>query len=266
MKISVLTFCAVLLLQASGVRADTRILCQIVMDHQSGRVLSEAGECDRRMTPASTFKVALAVMAAEDGLIHGPDAPALSWREGEPDWGGAAWRGTVTPATWLRHSVVWYSQRLAARMGTPRLTELARALDYGNADFSGDPGRGNGLERAWIASSLKISPREQITFLSRLLSDDLPVSRAAQAQARGLVQTFKGGVAGKTGGAYPRKADGRFDYARGIGWFIGWADLDGRRVVFARLTRDSIRQKRSPGLRARGAFLRDWPVIAAGLR
>jgi beta-lactamase class D len=76
-------------------------------------------------------------------------------------WGGDAWRGDEDLVAWMKHSVAWYSQRMTWRLGAEKLEARARALGYGNADVSGDPGKGNGLERAWIASSLAVSPHEQ---------------------------------------------------------------------------------------------------------
>jgi len=53
---------------------------------------------------------------------------------------------------------------------------LACALEfgYGDVDFSGDPDKDNGLDLAWIAFSLKISPCEQTAFLASLVNRSLP--------------------------------------------------------------------------------------------
>ena len=76
--------------------------------------------------------------------------PVLDYREGDPDWGGEEWKQPTDPTRWLKYSVVWYSQRITHALGAERLTAYANAFSYGNADFSGDPGKNNGLERAWI--------------------------------------------------------------------------------------------------------------------
>ncbi|CAN0473180.1 unnamed protein product, partial [Scytosiphon promiscuus] len=243
--------------------------CTLVIDSDGDTRLVEAGDCDSRVTPASTFKVALAAIGFEESILAGPHAPVWTHARGEVDWGGDPWRGDVDPAWWMKYSVVWYSQRVARQLGAARLEERARALGYGNADFSGDPGQDNGLERAWIASSLKISPREQMRFLARLLNRSLPLSAAAMAQAEEIVESFKidagWTVTGKTGGAYPRRADGSFDRSRGHGWFVGWAQKGKRRLVFVRLAQDESRQRGSPGIRARTALLAEWPELAARL-
>jgi beta-lactamase class D len=165
----------------------------------------------------------------------------------------------------MLYSVVWYSQRITRALGADRLTAYARAFGYGNADFSGDPGQDNGLERAWIASSLLVSPRDQARFLQALVTDSLPVSQAAMTQTRALVEGRRvedWQMQGKTGGAYPRRADRSFDYARGWGWYVGWAERAGRQVVFVRLIQGREPSQTSPGLLARDAFLADWPALA----
>ena len=73
-------------------------------------------------------------------------------------------------------------------------------------------------------------------------------------------------IRGKTGSAYPRKADRSFDRARGWGWYVGWARRDGRTLVFARLDQDETRQSVSGGLRARDALLKEWEAIAGDLQ
>ncbi|WP_074258254.1 class D beta-lactamase [Vannielia litorea] len=256
---------ALLLAFATSAEAAPRILCTLVAEAGSGAVLLEEGDCSTRTTPASTFKLALAVIGYDAGFLTGPQAPVLPFRAGDPDWGGANWTRDTNPADWLRHSVVWYSQRITHALGAEALTRYARALSYGNADFSGDPGFSNGLDRAWIASSLAISPREQVAFLNGLVSGTLPVTAAAMAQTRAITQSHATGgwlVHGKTGTAYPRRADRSFDYARGYGWFVGWAEKDGRTLVFARLTQAQERSEGSPGTLTRSRFLADWPGLA----
>lgn len=244
-------------------------LCTIVADAGSGEILVEKGSgCGDRVTPASTFKIALAVMGYDAGILADAGNPVLPFRTGYPDWGGDAWRRPVGPADWMKHSVVWFSQRITERLGTERLTGYARAFGYGNADLSGDPGRNNGLERAWIASSLRISPREQAAFLGRLATSRLPVAASAIAGTKAIVErSDRSGwaIQGKTGTAYPRRADGSFDRARAWGWYVGWAQRDGRVVAFAYLQQDEKRNPVSGGLRARDALLDAWAGLAASL-
>lgn len=242
-------------------------ICTLVVDANTRQTLVEAGDCTTPATPASTFKIPLAVIGFDTGVLVGPHSPALAFQPGDPDWGGPAWREDTDPAHWMEHSVVWYSQRITHALGTDVMTAYVSAFGYGNADFSGDPGADNGLERAWISSSLTISPRNQADFLLDLLDRRLPVSPDAIDNTLAIIQAFPAAngwtLHGKTGGAYPRNPDASFDYARGWGWFVGWADAPGRRLVFVRLTQDEERHADSPGLRARDALIADWPALVA---
>jgi beta-lactamase class D len=248
--------------------AQAGIVCTIVANAQDGRVLVRHGDCDMRVTPASTFKLALAAMGYDAGFLKETDAPVLPFREGYPDWAGESWRRDTDPTAWMRHSVVWYSQQIARDLGVETLTRYARHFDYGNGDFSGDRGRDNALERAWIGSSLMISPVEQAVFVRALITASLPIAREAAEKAIALVESHEAGagwrVWGKTGSAFPRLRDGTLDRARGWGWYVGWARKGGQALVFARLSQDEQRQQRPAGLRAREALLQDWPQLAAG--
>jgi beta-lactamase class D len=250
--------------------AQAALICTLLADADTRVVLLAEGDCETRVTPASTFKLPLAVMAFDAGIITSPREPKLPFRAGYPDW-VAAWRQDTDPTMWMLYSNVWYSQRLTEQLGTERLASYARAFGYGNGDFSGDPGRDNGLERSWISSSLKISPLEQAGFVAALITGQLPVDADAAAGALSLLESPGEAdgwqVRGKTGSAYPRRADYSFDYARGWGWYVGWAEKAGRRVAFVRLNQDDQRHDVSGGLRAREELMRDWPALAhrAGL-
>ncbi|GMG85444.1 OXA-42 family oxacillin-hydrolyzing class D beta-lactamase OXA-59 [Paralimibaculum aggregatum] len=247
------------------------VVCTAIADAASGAVLRAAGDCAARVTPASTFKIPLAVMGFEAGILADAQRPVWHRRPGEPDRGGPAWRAPTDLAHRMRHSVVWYSQRIAARLGAARLTERARAFGYGNADFTGDPGRRNGLGRAWIASSLAVSPLEQVGFLGRLATGRLPAPAAAAAMSRAaaLLETHAAAegwlIRGKTGAAYRRRGDGSVDRARAWGWYVGRAERGGRRLAFARLGRETGRRPGAPGRRVRAAWLAGFPALAAGL-
>ncbi len=236
--------------------------CTLVSDAKTSAVLMQTGDCTTRITPASTFKLAISLMGFDAGYLHDAHTPILDYAPGDPDWGGANWLQPTDPARWIKYSVVWYSQRITHALGASKVEDYTRAFRYGNVDLSGDPGKGNGLDRAWIGSSLKISPTEQAAFLQRLVNRTLPVSRYAMdmtAQLALIDERPQGwAIHGKTGMAYPRDANGVSDEAHGYGWFVGWAMKAGRTLVFVRLVQDERAGGISAGLRAREEVLRDW--------
>jgi beta-lactamase class D len=89
------------------------------------------------------------------------------------------WDQDQTPYSWIKYSTVWVSQRITPQLGYARIKHYLAGFDYGNQDFSGDPGKHNGLTEAWLSSSLKISAVEQLNFLNAMLSYELPVSHEA---------------------------------------------------------------------------------------
>lgn len=250
--------------------AQARDICTLIADPVTRTVLHQEGDCETRVTPASTFKIALAVMAWDAGIITSAQEPKLDFKDGHADWAGATWRQATDPTMWMEYSTVWYSQRLAERLGAETLARYAQSFGYGNGDFAGDPGKNNGLERAWISSSLQISPLEQASFLAALVEGRLPVSTAAMSGTMGIVQ--QGGASagwvlnGKTGSAYRRMPDGNLDRSRGWGWYVGWAEKDGRRLVFVRLAQDEQRHEVSGGLRAKDQLIADWTELVEDIR
>jgi beta-lactamase class D len=249
----------------------SNILCTVIADGASGKVLRQQGTCDQRITAASTFKLALSLMGYDAGYLTDEHLPALPFREGYADW-LPSWRATTDPTRWISESVVWYSQRLTEWLGPQRLQRYVTAFGYGNEDLSGDPGKNNGLTNAWLSSSLKISALEELAFLVKIVRHQLPVAaRAYEMTARiTLLPSTANGweVHGKTGTGSPIKPDGLEDDAHSFGWFVGWATKGGRTIVFVRSIQDTpqdAHQQLRTGLRARADFLRELPGLLDSL-
>ena len=155
--------------------AGAKTLCTVVADAATGKVLKQDGTCDERVTAASTFKIAISLMGYDAGFLKDEHHPALPFRKGYPDW-VPSWRRTTDPTAWIANSVVWYSQQVTQALGEDRFRRYVTAFHYGNEDVSGDPGKHDGLTRAWLSSSLKISPLEEVAFLEKLVEGRLPVS------------------------------------------------------------------------------------------
>lgn len=250
---------------ASASEAVDEIRCTMVADAVTGNILHRSGACEGRFSPCSSFKLALALMGFDSGILESPDAPVWELKpEYNPSRREQAYR-QVYPALWQRDSVVWFSQQLTTRLGEKRFSDYVRNFAYGNRDISGDPGQRNGLTHSWLMSSLTISPEEQIHFLLRFLARTLPVSSRAYDMTLETIPRYPaaGGwtVHGKSGSGWLRDGDGKIDESRPQGWFVGWAERDGRQVVFARLEVRAGKSAIAGGTRAREEMLKELPAL-----
>ncbi|MEO9901911.1 class D beta-lactamase [Nisaea sp.] len=243
-----------------SVPANGATICTIVLDANTGERLIDEGACETRQSPASTFKIAISLMGYDAGILQTPEQPEWPFEEGYIDW-RKAWRAPANPTRWMRESVVWYSQQVTLRLGAERYAKYVDCFSYGNRDVSGGPGNGNGLTEAWLSSSLRISPLEQVGFLRKLVRRELPVSDGAVRNTATLLkhEPQPGGwlVFGKTGTGLPRDKADRLLRGKPFGWFVGWAEHSDGSVVFARLIQEAKRPLRPAGLLARDGLLDD---------
>jgi beta-lactamase class D len=265
MRIAAMSFLAFTTIAAT---AQAKSLCTVVADAASEKIFEQEGNCNVRVTPASTFKIAISLMGYDAGFLKDEHTPAIPFNEGYTDW-NPAWRVTTDPTDWIKNSVVWYSQQITQRLGEDRFRHYAATFHYGNEDVSGDAAKHNGLMRAWISSSLKISPLEQVSFLRAIVRRRLPVTSLAFEMTDRI--TAMGELAsgwqihGKTGTGSPVNADGSKDTGHAYGWFVGWATKGDRAIVFVRLIQDDRQESVNAGLRAREAFMRELASMLPSL-
>ena len=230
------------LLVAATPAAAQEADCFILYDLKADKVIvREGGErCAERVSPCSTFKVPLALMAF--------DAGALTDETSSRKWDGTkysreAWNKDHTSASWMRDSVVWFSQRLTSEMGMDKVKRYLAGFDFGNGDTSG------GLTKFWLESSMVVSPDEQIRFWTRFWREQLRVSKHAYEMTKRitLVETSPAGwtLHGKTGSG---------DEATG-GWYVGHVGKGDREYVF--VTRYVDRAGTSKDDRPAGWIARD---------
>lgn len=242
--------------------APSALDCTLMLDAASGRVLVEQGRCDVRVSPASTFNIAVSLMGYDAGILRDAHTPALPFKAGYVDW-QPSWRATTDPTSWIRNSTVWYAQQVTTRLGENGLRAYVGRFDYGNQDLS------SGVLHSWIGASLQISAIEQAGFLRKVANRALPVSPHAYdmtAQLLRLPTTTNGwDVYGKTGTATLVRPDGSEDDAQSYGWFVGWASKNGRTVVFARQTFGATHPQRAAGPLLKETFLHALPATLDAL-
>jgi beta-lactamase class D len=207
--------------------------CFVLYDLQAERVIERYGgeQCSERLPPCSTFKVALALMGFDSGVLE-DEKTTFKW-DGKPKM-LKIWEQDIDARLWIKESVVWYSQEVARRLGRQAIERYLQNFDYGNADMSG------GLETAWLSpepsttsvvqSSIAISVDEQLKFFSKLWRGDLPVSKKALELTQEItyLETSPQGFSlhGKTGSGYAGK-----ETKRRLGWFIGYLSKNSQQYV-----------------------------------
>ncbi|MBI3236852.1 MAG: class D beta-lactamase, partial [Chlamydiales bacterium] len=136
-------------------------------------------------------------------------------------------------------SCIWYSKLIALELGVEKMQDYLLAFSYGNCDLSGGLPLPGPSTPAWVASSLKISPREQIHFIKRMLLAELPLSEKASLMTQKILfkEELPGGwkLFGKTGWSGSVNKDDPFLLQ--WGWFVGCIEKQGRFFPFAYLIR-----------------------------
>lgn len=240
--------------------------CTLLVNAETGRPLYENGDCSTRHGAQSTFKIPLALMGFDSGILKDEHTPEWEYKSSYRSNREAERRATG-PARWEKESVVWYSQELTRKLGMEKFKNYVGQFRYGNEDVSGDPGKNNGLTHSWLSSSLKISPEEQAAFIRGILNQTHGVCPRAYDMTKAVLPEFTADgwtVHGKTGTGFKLKDDGAKDRGRQEGWFVGWAEKGGRTVVFAHFIADTKKETGYAGPRARDGFLKQFPALAAG--
>lgn len=217
-------------------RAPAMHRCVVIVDLKTADPWrSDTRECATRLAPASTFKIPHALVALETGVIA-PDT-VEKW-DGTQYAEYQKWNRDQTVASALRPSVVWFFQRIAPRVGAARMHEWLQRLGYGNASTNGD------VTMYWLNGTLRISPDEQATFLSRLYAGRLPFAadrvrliRDALEQPFGSVENANGVVqleGPRPPGASWRPKTGRTRVdGRPVSWLVGDVTIGARSFAFA---------------------------------
>lgn len=196
--------------------------------------------CKQRFTACSTFKVPLALMAFDSGVLK-DEKVKLKWDEHE--YSIASWNRDHDAESWMKDSVVWYSQKLTPKLGMQKIKKYLKNFHYGNQDFSA------GLETAWLTvasflqdpnqkkGSLKISAEEQVEFMKAFWSEKIHVSKKAYELTKKIIyleDSPKGyRLHGKTGSGFQDK-----EMIFRNGWFIGHLAKDEEEYIVVTSTAD----------------------------
>ncbi len=192
----------------------------LLIDGIRDEIVLELGpRINERISPCSTFKIALSLMGFDAEILKDDNKPTWAFQEGYDDF-LESWKAPQTPKSWMKYSCIWYSKVLVLQLGLEKVQDYLGSLEYGNQDMSG------GLTNAWVNSSLKISPEGQVDFIQKMIHERLPVSSTAIQMTKEIlfVEELPEGwkLFGKTGwGGYVKEQDSK---NLEIAWFVGWVE------------------------------------------
>ena len=225
--------------------------CLVVSDNGGPpqRWSGSAAECATRLSPASTYKIPHALIGLETGVVT--TATVEKW-DGVRHPDQPKWNQDHTVLSAMRPSVLWFFQKMAPRIGVARAHEWLQRFEYGNTDTTGP------ITMYWVNGRLRISPDEQIAFLSKFYGGTLPVKREhvdrvteAMVQAPGTVENARGvhklDAAWRNGLSLTSKTGATtIESGESVSWLVGQLTVDNRRLTFV----SAVWQDPSTSLRA----------------
>jgi beta-lactamase class D len=201
--------------QAAGVEG-----CFILYDrNQDTTLVYQPERVDTPYLPASTFKIFNSLVALETGVIQ-DENEIIPW-EGV-DRGVVDWNQDLDMRSAFQYSAIWFYQILARRIGPERMQQFIDRVGYGNGNIGG------GIDHFWLDGDLRISARQQVDFLRRLYSNDLPFSQRSLDIVKDIL------IIEQTSGYTLRAKAGwvvMTEYQ--LGWWVGYLEQDDDVYFFA---------------------------------
>ncbi|WP_018653189.1 class D beta-lactamase [Actinomadura flavalba] len=199
-------------------------------------VVVNARRAAERRVPASTFKIPHSLVALETGAVRDVDE-VIPWN-GKPQ-PFPEWEQDMSMRQAITASNAGIYQVLAQRIGLAREKAWLHRLGYGNQATGAD------VTQFWLDGPLRISPREQASFLTRLARQELPASKTSQRAVRDIIK-----IEQKNGYTLYAKTGWQFvPDAPDLGWWSGWIERGNRTYTFSLnmdLPRDDLAAQRVP--------------------
>ena len=208
--------------------------CVVIAAMNGPETVVGGDDCSHRTLPASTFKVPHALIALQTNVVT--PKTVIKWDGVKRDY--PVWNSDQTLESAIRMSAVWVFQQFATAIGRDRELESLRAFGYGSARFEHD------VTNFWLNGDLLISPIEEVAFLRRMWSYDLPVERAHIDTVKADLTMPRGKFVNAAGVhdfalRWPADTIVRVKSGNGtvngeqVSWLVGALETGGRQFVFA---------------------------------
>jgi beta-lactamase class D len=197
----------------------------IIIKKNENIIVQEGKSCNTLYAPNSTFKIPLAVIGFESGILKNAHSPV--WQPQYPVKFLQYYHdGEQSPSSWMRFSMPWYSQELVKKLAKKNMKQYIETLGYGNMDLTGANDENN-MPKFWLSSSLKITPLQQLEFIKKLAKNKLPFSISAQEKTKDLIKLMEESAFANWWSIHGKTGSGSNE-----GYFVGFAEKDGDIVSF----------------------------------
>ena len=121
---SSLIFFVVLFIAVSSQSFATPKASFLLANAKTGDIVIQEGDVSSRTSPWCSFNIALALIGFETGVLENAEVPEWSFSGDDNSLPFDMWKGKKTPKTWMKYSVVWYSQILAQSVGMEKFKDF----------------------------------------------------------------------------------------------------------------------------------------------
>ena len=169
--------------------------------------------------PASTFKIANTIIGLETGVIKN-DSTIFKW-DGQEKWLDL-WEQDLILRDAFQYSCVPCYQQVATKIGPQRMNEYVKKIEYGDLKIDS-----NNISNFWLEGESRINQMQQIDFLKRFYSGQLPISVKTQKIVKQImvIDTENYTLSGKTGLSISNEQYN--------GWFVGYIEVKDNVYFFA---------------------------------
>lgn len=166
--------------------------------------------------PASTFKMLNALI----GLQHGKATTNEIFKWNGKKRSFAAWEKDMTLGQAMQASAVPVYQELARRIGLELMQQEVQRIQFGNQQI------GQHIDNFWLVGPLKITPEQEVEFISALAREQLAFDPRVQQQVKAMLllqerQAYR---------LYAKSGWG-MDVEPQVGWLTGWVETPQDEIV-----------------------------------
>jgi beta-lactamase class D len=193
----------------------------VLLDERRGELRgTNRTRAEQRISPASTFKIANALIGLSLGAVRSVDEVIPYTGDANPFM--REWLEPMGLRGAMKVSNVPLYQELARRIGLQRMGEAIARLGYGNQQI------GTNVTTFWLRGPLAISAVEQTRFLASLAHRTLPFPDQAQRQVAEITRVDSG-----PGWSLHAKTGWQNAPGAGVGWWVGWVQRGKQITPFA---------------------------------